>query len=48
MAAIFSVTVATKIILKTKFSFENKIFVTKMCFKPKKSDVMAILSILEI
>ena len=43
MADIFSATMATKFII-----FENKFFVTKMVFKPKKSYVMTILSILEI
>ena len=47
MTAIFSVTMALKFNYKKKY-FENKIFATKMCFKSKKSDVMAILSILEI
>ena len=42
MAAIFFVASAKKIF------FDNQNFVTKMCFKHKKSDVMVILSEIEI
>ena len=43
MAAIFFVTMVTKL-----FVFENQNFATKMCFKHTKSDVVVILSKIEI